>query len=219
MKKILVLLSAVLLVLGTLFVLGLTGAFGEGSANLLSSMISAKPRCATIQSASLTTDDGTPATNGQDQWGYNYVANQFNGKFCDAYKNADWCQEYKEVNLLMKWNDAWLSNKDCDKDGILDRHYGFESYLGSGAWVTNHLSGTYTGANGESCAWDYSIKIVATPRGCLPDGNCYEKDNTLIGRQIWGDFAVTQEVLNDPCAGYEGLLYKSEAVGLGLQKP
>jgi hypothetical protein len=44
---------------------------------------------------------------------------------------------------MMKWNDAWLSNKDCDKNGKLDRHYGFSSYIGSGAWLTNHASGVY----------------------------------------------------------------------------
>ena len=42
-----------------------------------------------------------------------------------------------------KWNDAWLSNKDCDGDGLLDRHYGLDSYRGSGAWLTNHQSGEY----------------------------------------------------------------------------
>jgi hypothetical protein len=43
----------------------------------------------------------------------------------------------------MKWNDAWLSNKDCDRNNLLDRHYGFEKYVGSGAWCTNHQWGSY----------------------------------------------------------------------------
>jgi hypothetical protein len=44
---------------------------------------------------------------------------------------------------MMKWNDAWLANVDCDGDGLLDRHYGFGSYIGSGAWLTNHMWGSY----------------------------------------------------------------------------
>ena len=72
-----------------------------------------------------------------------------NGGYCDAYRNASWCQAYKDVNLLMKWNDAWLSNKDCGGDGLLDRHYGLASYIGSGAWTTNHQSGAYIGEDGQ----------------------------------------------------------------------
>jgi len=33
-----------------------------------------------------------------------------------------WHWEFRDVTLMMKWNDAWLSNKDCD-GGDLDRHY------------------------------------------------------------------------------------------------
>ena len=59
----------------------------------------------------------------------------------------------------MKWNDTWLSNEDCDGDGKLDRYYGYDSYIGSGAWLTNHNSGVYD----VVCEWDYFVKIVAAP--------------------------------------------------------
>lgn len=100
-------------------------------------------KCTTIQSGELLASDGTVITTGYDQWGYNYQAHIFNGGYCDAYRDAAWCQDYKDVNLIMKWNDAWLANKDCDGDGLLDRHYGHDSYIGSGAWITNHMSGEY----------------------------------------------------------------------------
>ena len=72
---------------------------------------------------------------GPDQWGYNYQAHMFNGFYCDAYRDASWCQPYKDDQLAMKWNDAWLSNMDCDGDELLDRHNGYSGYIGSGAWL------------------------------------------------------------------------------------
>ena len=97
-----------------------------------------KDSCTTIQSGELLASDDSVITVGFDQWGYNYQAHMFNGMYCDSYRNAEWCQPYKDVELIMKWNDAWLSNVSCDTDGLLDRHYGFVSYIGSGAWLTNH---------------------------------------------------------------------------------
>ena len=52
---------------------------------------------------------------------------------------SHWAWPYRSIKLVMKWNDAWLSNMDRDDDGMLDRHYGFSSYIGSGAWETNHM--------------------------------------------------------------------------------
>ena len=69
----------------------------------------------------------------------------------------------------MKWNDAWLSNQDCDADGLLDRHNGFASYIGSGAWLTNHQSGEYE-EDGTVCKWNYFTKIVAAPANAVLDG-------------------------------------------------
>jgi len=105
--------------------------------------------CTTIQSGELYASDGSLIETGYDQWGYNYQARMFNGGYCDAYRDAAWCQPYNDVDLIMKWNDAWLSNKDCDGDSLLDRHNGFDSYIGSGAWLTNHQSGSYLNMIGE----------------------------------------------------------------------
>jgi hypothetical protein len=176
--------------------------------------------CTTIQSGTLLASDGSVITTGYDQWGYNYQAHMFNGFYCDAYRDAAWCQPWAEDHLSMKWNDAWLSNEDCDGDGKLDRHYGFPSYIGSPAWLTNHMYGTYED-NGATCEWDYFTKIVAVPNDAtLNAGYWYNSDGDLIGPMIWGEFATIQEVYNDPCAGYEGLQFLSEAsAGFGFFNP
>lgn len=173
--------------------------------------------CATIQSGTLLASDGSVIKTGYDKWGYNYQAHLFNGKYCDAYRDAAWCQDYKDDNLQMKWNDAWISNKDCDGDGKLDRHFGFPSYIGSGAWLTNHQSGVYTDGNGKKCQWTYFVKIIAAPSDARLYGNVwYNADGIEIGPKIWGDFAIVQEISNDPCAGMHGKQYVSpDHAGLG----
>ncbi|NNJ54261.1 MAG: hypothetical protein HKP17_13910, partial [Ignavibacteriaceae bacterium] len=147
----------------------------------LSSSVEKKGDCVTIQQGGLFDSGGNPIETGYDEWGYNYQARIFNGYYCDAYRNANWCQPYVDVKLKMKWNDAWLSNKDCDGDGLLDRHYGFASYIGSGAWLTNHQSGTYE-QNGNTCSWNYFVKIIAVPEDAVEVDNVwYAADGTEIG--------------------------------------
>ncbi len=175
-----------------------------------------KAECTTIQSGELLASDSSVITTGFNEWGYNYQAHMFNGKYCDAYRNAAWCLAWIEDNLIMKWNDAWLSNKDCDGDDLLDRHFGHTSYIGSGAWLTNHQSGEYE-EDEETCKWTYFVKIVAAPADAtLDNGIWYAADGTEIGPVIWDEFAVIQQVENDPCAGLNGLSYKGPLrAGLG----
>ena len=172
--------------------------------------------CTKIQDGTLLTSAGGVITTGFDEWGYNYQGHLFNGGYCDAYRDAPWCQAYKEVDLLMKWNDAWLSNVDCDDDGLLDRFYGFDTYIGSGAWTTNHQSGSYE-VDGQTCNWNYFVKIVAAPADATSDGVVWSNaDGVEIGPAIWGSFAIIQHVENDPCAGIHGLQFGSpDHSGLG----
>ena len=176
-----------------------------------------KPMCTTIQSGELVASDGSVIGTGFDEWGYNYQGRMFKGGYCDSYRDAAWCQPYKDVDLLMKWNDAWLSNQDCDNDGLLDRHYGFDAYIGSGAWLTNHQAGEYEGEDGQTCKWNYFVKIVAAPADALADGGVwYNADGVEIGPVIWGEFAIIQQVENDRCAGIHGLQFNSpDHSGLG----
>jgi len=171
--------------------------------------------CTTIPSGELYTSDEEVITVGFDEYGYNYQAHMFNGRYCDSDRKIG--GDYCDVDLIMKWNDAWLSNKDCDGDGKLDRHYGYDSYIGSGAWLTNHQSGAYED-DGKTCKWYWFVKIVAVPEDAYSDGGIwYTADGTEIGPIIWGAFAEIQSVYNDPCGGYHGVEYLSPA-GPGLGK-
>ncbi|MBT3339145.1 MAG: hypothetical protein HN855_12970 [Anaerolineae bacterium] len=200
--------KTILLALGVMLVMALV-AFSSVPAN-------AKKACTTIQSGDLVGSDGNTLSVGFDSWGYNYQGKLFNGKYCDAYRDAAWCQPYADDNLAMKWNDAWLSNQDCDGDGSLDRHFGFDSYIGSGAWLTNHMSGVYED-DGQTCKWNYFVKIVAAPADAYVEaGYWYAADGVEIGPEIWGQFAIIQQVENDPCLGLHGLQYLSPVrAGLG----
>jgi hypothetical protein len=184
-------------------------------------VVQCQEACTTIQSGVLKTSVGDPIETGYDTWGYNYQAHIFNGTYCDAYRNADWCQAYASDELEMKWNDAWLSNQDCDKEGLLDRHYGFTSYKGSGAWVTNHQKGTYTEDNGRRQRWTYFVKIVAVPADAtLSGGTWMAADGSEIGPAIWGEFAVVQEIYNDTGTKEHGVAYLSPySAGFGKFSP
>lgn len=207
------------LIIVTVFIIGCTkkGTNPVVEDSLILKKANITANCNTIQSGLIKNSSGTPIKLGFDQWGYNYQAFMFNGKYCDAYQNAAWCQDYKNDNLIMKWNEAWISNKDCDGDGKLDRHFGFASYVGSGAWLTNHQSGVYTDANGNEVKWTYFCKIVAVPSDAtLHNGIWLNSDGTEIGPSIWGDFATIQEIYNDPGVGAHGRLFVSpDHAGLG----
>ena len=161
--------------------------------------------CTTIQSGELVNSTGETIETGYNDFGYNYQAHMYNG---DYYGDGS--------HLIMKWNDAWLSNKDCDDDGLLDRHLGYDTYIGSGAWLTNHYTETYY-IDGVECEYDEFIKIIAPPAtATLTDGIWYNADGVEIGPVIWGQFAIIQYIINDPCDGVEGVYYKSpDHPGLG----
>ncbi|WP_167617803.1 hypothetical protein [Maribellus sediminis] len=195
--------------------------------------------CVSLKDGSLVYADGHYLEGqaipvGFDMYGYNYQAHMFNGSYFNAYagrpgtalppyegddeaylaenpeaeSNSLW--PYRNDVLIMKWNDAWLANSDCDSDGVLDRHYGFDSYIGSGAWLTNHISGVTVNEDGSECKWNYFTKIIAVPEDAQKvDGIWYTAEGTEIGPVIWGQFATIQEVSKDPCTGDHGLLYKS----------
>ncbi len=306
----------------------------------------AKPgNCTTIKNGILEYStghylSGEPLIVGYDIFGYNYQAHMFKGYYANAYLGSDgfppyegdtegylienssaeskWYWPYRDTQLVMKWNDAWLSNQDCNADGKLDRHYDYASYIGSGAWETNHqwdtywlfdntwelefildvepygtyphswevttqtdgtiegigksgiheytfvitvndnsleftatygstlpgyqyfaegtiavdgtINGTWFSTLGEFgtwssvegtatlCEWNYFCKIIAVPLDAdSVSGTWFDADGVEIGPDIWGQFAVIQEVCNDPCAGDEGILYKSPA-GPGFGK-
>lgn len=158
--------------------------------------------CRTIPGGEIYTSQGEQITPGFMGNGYNYQAHIYSGEYKPGW------------NLLMKWNDEWLSNKDCDWDGMLDRP---PVYPGSGAWCTNHWTTTYIDENGNECVYSEFTKIIAVPVGAYEEnGYWYNADGTEIGESIWGPFAIIQKVINDPCQGTEGVQYTSpDHPGLG----
>lgn len=178
----------------------------------------AKQACTEIKSGAVLAPNGDVVVLGYDQWGYNYQAHLFNGLDCNHDRDGADCQPSDNVELSMKWNDAYLSNQDCDGDGFLDRHYGFASYQGSGAWLTNHYAGTYT-YNGKTCRWSEVYKFVAAPADAhQADGMWYAADGTEIGQVVPfnPELAAILDVYNDPCGGYHGPYYHSPGpAGLG----
>jgi hypothetical protein len=202
--------------------------------------------CVTLQSGLLKYSAtsflaGEPIPVGFNAYGYNYQAHMFLGSYFNAYANSDgfpaylgdddaylaatpdaahhWAWPHRSVTVEMKWNEAWLSNKDCDADGLLDRHFGFKAYAGSGAWLTNHQSDITDGVH-----WTDFVKIVALPADAILQGGIwYTADgSTEYGPDpVWGDkFATIQEVYNDPAVAAHGVLSKSAVnPGFGFYKP
>ena len=184
-----------------------------GLAIAMTSFAWAADGCVTIQDGTLTAKDGvTFLTTGYDDFGYNYQAHIFNGRYCDYDRviGGTDC----DVDLIMKWSDNWLSNVDCNEDNLLDR--GLDSSTGeatgvSEGWCTNHQSGKYIAADGRKCKWTYFVKIVYV--GPAPDP---PEEDPWADYRIWGSYAIVQSVYNDQCEGYHGIEFKPiVAPGLG----
>ena len=183
---------------------------------------SAKADCQEIKAGTILDSAGNVIEIGYDQFGYNYQAHKFNGTYDSSDRVLDgtyWgtVADYVDDKLAMKWNDAWLSNADCNGDDKLDRHFGYPGYKDSGAWLTNNVEGDYTNVEGNKCHYTYFVKIVAVSSdSILVAGIWHDADGVEIGPQIWGDFAIIQSVYNDPCGGFHGVEYLSPArPGLG----
>ena len=194
------------------------------SSLLVFPVLAAKPPkvdCTTIQDGTLVDSKGNLISVGYDKWGYNYQSHMFNGFYWNNPRpdipvtEGTW--------LIMKWSDTWLSNKDCNGDGKLDRGYSCDpvnanSSACEGAWLTNHQWGSYVGEDGKTYKWNYFVKIVCVPDDAEKvDGIWYTADGTEIGSVIWGAYARVLQVYNDQGTGEHGIEYLSPA-GPGFGK-
>ncbi len=191
-----------------------------------------KTSCTTIQDQVLTYSNSNEVIPlGFDLWGYNYQGHMFNGWYWNNQRPVPpWTKDTidqapSKTWLIMKWSDEWLSNKDCNVDGKLDRGYSCDpinagSSACQGAWVTNHQFGSYEGDDGETCNWNYFVKIVHPGDSAyLEDGMWYTVDGIEIGPVIWTAYAKILQVSNDSCAGEHGVLNNWEApTGFGYYK-
>lgn len=181
---------------------------------------------------------GKPITSGYNKWGCNFEGHIFNG----IYDNHLMPEPPLVVgdNLIIKWNEAWLSSKNCNPNPSvteLDRNNGSRDYRGTGAWITNHATGTYL-ENGFTCKWSDFAKVVAVPKEaqldssimspkCKPslesgfDGYMWRLGGKELGCSMWSDsfdgLALIQEISSDPCGKKEHLLnYRTQSkFGLG----
>lgn len=191
-------LLLVLIVLTAITTIGIGIGIGAAAEN-----------CAVIKDGSITDSTGNPVILGFDQFGYNYQAHLFEGTYDSSDRNIDgtyWGStgDYVDDKLIMKWSDDWLSNKDCDGNGKLDRGApGSSGYPTiSQGWLTNNIVGDYDSDSDGIQDAHYTLfdKIVwVGPGGSL-----------------WGQYEVIQETYNDPVGGLHGLQFKTPAPGFGL---
>ncbi|MCK4918626.1 MAG: hypothetical protein KAS02_02495 [Candidatus Pacebacteria bacterium] len=146
---------------------------------------------------------GTIPPTGYDKWGYDYGQQRFKGTICSASRGEDpFCKPpYQTVEHMesskqrMIWNDAFISTQDCDGDGMLDRHAGFDTYIGSGAWIMISLEGSYT-EKGVTYRGKSSAKhIAAEPTDVLRDGKWYNSKGKYLGKKLWEYFIFTDTCL------------------------
>ena len=159
---------------------------------------------------------GQPIPMGFDEFGYNYQAHFFKGSYVNVYLGAagyppytgddeaylaenpnaqtHWAWEYRAWQIEMKWNEDWISNKDRDLDGVLDRHWGYDTYIGSGAW--EYYKDWLYDDNGNVIS-SSSCKIVVAPADAyLSNGIWYSADGNEIGPVIWTNFAIVKETID-----------------------
>ncbi len=167
--------------------------------------------CRTIPSKELSRW-GEALSPGIDSWGYNYQAHGFNGAYCDHYRdfrpghpgNAACQAAYSGLKLQMRWNNEYLSNKDCTGEGYLDTHPNFPSYLNSGAALTATLRGSYQ-HNNQACELDYTIKIFAYPKAAyMSEGSWYTIDGKELGPVLWEHFVIIRELEKNSCNAING---------------
>jgi len=133
---------------------------------------------------------------GFDAFGYNYQAHKFQGFAENASRNIPTALEGK-VYLKMKWNETYVSNKDCDGDHHLDLHYGYDSYYGTDAWLTNSYKWSYIGDDGEVHWVRWLLKATAKPNANF--------DCASIGASMYNShFCWTVSDYRDPYGGSQG---------------
>ena len=187
---------------------------------------------------------GESLTTGFDIYGYNYQAHLFKGLYANLYIGKagyppyqgddeaylienpsiidneyimEYYWPYRNDEVNMTWNDAWLSNKDCNGDGMLDEP-AYNEVIGTGGWENFHSKGSYETENGEICKWVQHYKIIAVPADAnLIDNYWYDSNGNEIGEDFWGQWAIIQKVFNDPCGEEKnGVQYLSPfRVGFG----
>lgn len=208
-------------------------------------------KCASVNDSQLYYKNGGYLNNqkistGFNEFGYNYGSGSFNGNyynfilvqsesplppFIDDEKTylarnsgatGEWSWQFRDVKLSVNWNESFLSSKDCNKDGFLDRASDSSgSYLGTDAWVTMHADGKYNSSvdDTQECTIKDFVKLVAAPKtaylnedvaGYFGEGVYFDsKGGQEIGPALWRDFIVVQSKTEDTCSEFGSTNYSS----------
>lgn len=89
----------------------------------------------------------------------------------------------KDLTLSIRWNDAYRSHTDCDGDGWFDRHWGYPTYQGSGAWYMNWVDGYYA-----YLLWDTYSKVESVPSNAVLVNGLWFVDDVEFGYQTGEPF-------------------------------
>jgi hypothetical protein len=119
-------------------------------------------------------------------------------------------EKFQLIKQTEKWNNAWLSNKDCSGDEKLDRHYGFDSYLGSRAGQMVNIRYSYNNAENVQCKANIFWVIYAAPSNAHLDqdtGNWYVRNKEFgLGEYevvpTFHGLAVVYRTVYDPCGEF-----------------
>ena len=178
--------------------------------------------------------EGELLSTGFDIFGYNYQAHIFKGFYANLYLGEYGFPPYEGENEVylennpdilddlffmeyywpfrndmvnMSWNDLWLSNMDCNADGLLDDE---NNKIGSGAWELYQSNGVYKDENGNDCNWRLKYKIISIPENAiLFDGLWFDENGNEIGQNFYDQWAIIQKSILDPCGQIEDSPYKS----------
>lgn len=183
-----------------------------------SALKNANEDCATIQDGTILDADGNVITTGFNADGYNYQARIFRGTFDDPLYEGWFIEDI--------WNDAFLSNKDCDGDNRLDYALGQDNYRGTGAWLINKYTGSHEDKDGNICNVKQVIKYVAVPVNATsvsggPNGHnvFLDENGHEIGLDLqyegYEDFALIQLIWQDPCRELSGKYFNFPPPRLG----
>lgn len=133
--------------------------------------------------------------------GYNYKTHSYKGSWCDYTKEESTCISFPNMSINVKWNDDYMTSKPNEL-GEYERHVGYDSYVGSNAWITRRIYGKYYDENLEKeCEWNRKWKYSAVPSEAILDGRTwYDESGNEIGRETGEDgMMLIMKIDNNIC--------------------
>lgn len=152
--------------------------------------------------------------------GYDYKNHFYNGKFCDYELNFKYCNigeisgmSFSKMKSSAEWNEAYMSSNP-DEFGEYKKHEGFDSYIGSNAWLITHGFGKYyDGQSNKECIWDIELTYLAAPADAIYNNNIWSnKNGEELGKKGPKEGMMLIKIFNnDTCYDFlDGIEYEAE---------